>query len=358
VQTGSTIVTVLSLASVLAANAQAQPAEAPSPVPKISGFIDTTFNYNANRPKSGKNTFFSYSAQHNNFSVNTADVSLSGTIEGLSYYVQVDAGSDAVVNSFAYSTGTIFDLQEAYAQYTSPNQWGVKVGKFVTYHGIELIESGSDPTISRGFLFGLAEPATHVGGVATYQATPEVDIAIGLINGWDLFADNNKFKMAVAKVGINLGDPLGLTLSSYVGPDQANNTDHYRATFDVTGVSKQGLTTINFQGNFGFEQQVTMMGEDDFWYGFGIQPVFKLADQVSLGLRGEMFYDDKGSRGGVPAGASLFDLTITPGYLVTPAFLIRGEARLDVSNKDAFEAHDGTAASSQLIGMVEALASF
>ena len=354
-QTGSTILTVLTLTSALALTARSGHAQ---PSPKISGFIDTTYNYDANRPKSGDNSYFSYSKQHNNISVNTADVSLSGSADGLSYYIQVDAGSDAAVNSFAYQTGTIFDVQEAYAQYASQNQWGIKVGKFVTYHGIELIESGSDPTISRGFLFGLAEPATHVGAVATYQVTPELDVAIGAINGWDLFADNNKFKMIVAKVGLNRGDPLGLTFSSYLGPDQADNTDNWRATFDLTGVSKRGNTTINFQGNFGFEQKVTMTAEDDYWYGLGIQPVFKLDDQFSIGVRGEMFYDDKGSRGGVPVGATLFDVSVAPGYVLTPGLLLRVEARLDLSNEDAFEAHDGTAKSSQVVGSAEVIASF
>jgi hypothetical protein len=220
-----------------------------------------------------------------------------------------------------------------------------------------VIESGSNPTISRGYLFGLAEPFTHVGAVATYQAG-EVDFAIGAINGWDLIADNNTFKMIVAKLGINLGDPLGLTISSYVGPDQANNTDHWRATFDVTGVSKHGNTTINFQGNFGFEQHATMAGEDDSWFGLGIQPVFKLDDRLSLGVRGEMFRDDKGSRGVSAPQALLFNLSVAPAFTLTPGLVLRVEARVDLSNKDAFEAHDGTAKNNQIVGMAEALASF
>jgi hypothetical protein len=88
--------------------------------PKISGFIDTTYNYNINRPASGKNTYFSYAAQQNNLSLNTADVALSGSIQDtLSYYVQVDMGADATVDAYAYGFPTIFDIQEAYVQYTS-----------------------------------------------------------------------------------------------------------------------------------------------------------------------------------------------------------------------------------------------
>ena len=36
-------------------------------------------------------------------------------------------------------------------------------GKFVTYEGIEVIEGPVNPTLTRGFLFGLAEAIGHVG---------------------------------------------------------------------------------------------------------------------------------------------------------------------------------------------------
>lgn len=49
-----------------------------------------------------------------------------------------------------------------------------------------------------------------------------------------------------------------------------------------------------------------------------------------------------------------------PSSLARPDvnLVLRAEARLDVSNKDAFEAHDGTAIHNQIVGMVEALATF
>ncbi len=331
--------------------------------PTVSGFIDTTYNYNFNRPGSGKNTYFSYAAQHNNLSLNTADVAISGKVgDSLVYYVQADMGADATVNSYNYGVPTIFDIQEAYAAYTSKDKWGFKVGKFVTFNGIEVIESGSNPTISRGYLFGLAEPYTHVGGVLTYQATDKVDVALGVINGWDLLDDNNRAKMIVGKLGVNLGDPLLLTLSAYAGPDQPGNTDNWRTTFDLTGVTKQGKVAINFQANVGFEQKVVPTAdptafENDSWFGLGIQPVFTLSDSLTLGTRAEMFRNDKGSRGVAPK-ALLFNLAVAPAYTITKNLVLRVEGRLDVSDKPAYETSDGTAKKNQVVGMAEAIASF
>lgn len=335
-------------------------AEPASSAPKISGFVDTIYNYNFNRPADGKNSYYSYAGQHNNISLNAASVTVSGLVgDSLAYFVQVDAGADAVVDTYAYGVPTIFDIQEAYGQYTSKHKWGLKVGKFVTQHGIEVIESGANPTISRGFLFGLAEPFTHVGGMVTYQASSKLDFALGAINGWDLLNDNNKAKSLLAKVGINLGDDLALTISGTAGPDQPGNTDNWRTSFDVTGISKQGATTLNFQANVGSEQKVTADGKNDSWFGFGVQPVFKLSDTLSIGTRAEMFRNDKGSRcGAACAGAVLVNLAVAPALTLTSNLVLRFEARLDVSDKDAFVQHDGGATNRQVVALTEAIASF
>src|SRR5258708_16699814 len=80
-------------------------------------------------------------------------------------------------------------------------------GKFATYEGIEVIEGPADPTITRGFLFWLAEPVTHVGAKLHYTTGP-VDVGVGLVNGWDtnntLFetGDNNNQKTLIWRAAV------------------------------------------------------------------------------------------------------------------------------------------------------------
>jgi len=57
-------------------------------------------------------------------------------------------------------------------------------GKFVTSEGIEVIEGNQDYTVTRGFLFGLAEPYTTTGVKADYQFTKQLDLMLGVVNGW------------------------------------------------------------------------------------------------------------------------------------------------------------------------------
>src|SRR5690606_18457415 len=217
------------------APAPADEAGSPSPLdalpaPQVSGFVDVTYNYNTRDPMAGVTPFHTYTAQHDTVLLNAAHLALSGSNQSVTYAIELDIGTDAAINSGDDEV----DLQEAYLAYVSPLGLGVKAGKFATFSGIEVIESGVNPTISRGFLFGLAECFTHVGAVATYQISPAFDVALGVVNGWDVVVDNNGGKTMVGKVGYT-SDRAAVTASAYAGPEQPDDEDRWRLSGDITG---------------------------------------------------------------------------------------------------------------------------
>jgi len=330
--------------------------------PTLSGFVDATYNVNFNRPVDGNTPLHTYTGRSNSFLLNTAHVELNGSDEHLSYSLQIDGGTDAVIDS----GGSYFDVQEAYAAYTASSGLGFKVGKFVTYNGIEVIESPSNPTISRGFLFNMAEPFTHTGGVVTYKANDQIDVAIGLVNGWDLVVDNNGMKTIVAKLGVTLPSLL-LTVSALAGPEKASNNDDWRTTLDVTGDFKADKLDLWFQANYGMEQKTAPDGGAGSWFGLGVQPVYHLEDDLSIGGRVELFDDLDGTRSGVNAlgrKQMLINISAAPAYTITPHLTLRGELRVDLSTgRDAgvpapFVTTKGDANSAQVIALGEAIVSF
>lgn len=336
---------------------QPDPASEPAPdesttslAPTISGFIDGTYNYNFNHPAAGVTPFHTYTAPHHSFLLNAAHLALTGSDGQLSYAVEIDAGTDAFVNTLDDD----FDVQEAWAAYTTDMGLGFKVGKFVTLNGIEVIESGSNPTISRGFLFGLAEPFTHVGGLVTYKISDTLDVAAGLVNGWDVMVDNNSLKTMVGKFGLTL-DQVLLVLSAYTGPEQPLNNDDWRTTFDLTGVVKLGTIDIWFQANIGTEENAAADGSA-VWTGLGVQPVIRINEQLSVGARAEVFSDNDGARTAVDQ--TLFNLSAAPAFAVTKNLILRAEGRVDVSSEDVYVDTDGEASSVQLIALTEALLVF
>jgi len=307
--------------------------------PNFSGYIETTYNYNLSN--SNTNALRSYDARANQILLNNVHLNVSGNpSDKVSYTTEFDFGTDAAVHGLLHQAGTGgapigVDVQEAYMTYAFSDKFKFTGGKFVTFEGIEVIEGPFNPTISRGYLYGLAEPYTHVGGYLTFVASDKMDFKLGVVNGWDLLIDNNPDKTIISRLGMNLGDPLAFVLSYITGIEQANSKN-WRNSFDLTGVTKviPGVA-LNFQTNYGTETFTDSTGDTHAkWFGFTLQPIVALTDNIDLGLRAEYFADDDGVRTGV-ANLKAFNFTITPA-LKFDGLLFRLEYRLDNSNKEIF----------------------
>jgi hypothetical protein len=259
--------------------------------------------------------------------------------------INFDAGSDAAVNNFTAGTPSaqLFDVPQAFASYSNAGVT-LTAGKFATYEGIEVFQGPNNPTITRGFLYFLAEPVTHVGAKVHYASGP-IDVGVGLVNGWDtngrfFTADNNDMKTGIFRVGVTPNKQFFAALSGTYGVEKAGGTSDPRLSVDLTGaVIPNDNITINFQGNLGSEKAAglpdptTGAPTDASWFGFTVQPVLKF-DAVSVGARYEYFKDTKGSRTLVANDPTYMNFTITPGYTFDGAFTLRAEFRYDTCSEE------------------------
>ncbi len=320
--------------------------------PAFSGYIEGTYNYNLSGGTT--NALRSYDARANQILLNNVHLVAAGSPSNkVSYYADFDFGTDAAVHgllhqpSFTAPIGV--DIQEAAITYSFSDQFKFTGGKFVTFEGIEVIEGPNNPTISRGYLYGLAEPYTHVGGYLNFIPSRQVDIKLGIVNGWDLLVDNNMDKTIISRVGINLGDPLAFGISLLTGVEQVNS-ENWRNSVDLTGVTKAiNGVALNFQVNYGSETFTDSSGADTDtkWFGFTIQPVITLTTMLDLGLRAEYFADDQGARTGID-DLNVLNLTVVP-TLKLDGLTIRFEYRFDNSNKEIFVEKDKLSKNSNTI---------
>lgn len=294
--------------------------------PKISGHIDTTYNYDFNRPPA--NTNLRSFGRHDNFLLNAAQVNIEGSKDGIGYYAELAFGDDPMV--YNANAGDAVNLQEAFLTY----KWTavplmVKAGKFVTFQGIEVIESHLNPTVTRGYLFGLAEPYDHVGAVVGYEFPKYVDIWLGAVNGWDRDRDNNMGKTFVWKLGIKVNEKFWGSFQGYYGAEQTGNALNQRTSFDTVWYLKpMEMLTLAWQINAGGEQNVPGTGASySHWYGFGLQPTVKFNDTWSLGARYEWFQDLTGVQGFNRLVAQNF--TVTPTVNLTENLMFRLDLRHD-----------------------------
>jgi hypothetical protein len=335
-----------------AAPAPAPPAEAvAAPAPTypsttITGFVEGAYHRMLGSAHIGVAVPTRAYDSSNGFLLHTAHLALKHQLnEHVFGVIEFDAGADATYNHdpIGYQR-TLFDVQEAYAVATGEGLT-FTAGKFATYEGIEVIEGPANPTITRGFLYWLAEPVTHVGAKLHY-ATGPVDVGVGLVNGWDtnntLFqtGDNNNKKTFIWRAAVTPSPMFFAALSGTYGVEQPDDSDP-RLSVDLTGaIVPTDFLTINFQGNIGSEKHVTTMGVDptktSSWMGFGLQPVIK-SGAASLGARFEYFKDKNHSRtvltDGTSPDPSFLNLTVTPGYTFGGAFTVRGELRYDHSSQ-------------------------
>jgi hypothetical protein len=96
--------------------------------------------------------------------------------------------------------------------------------------------------------------------------------------------------------------------------------------------------------------------QDATWFGLGVQPLFHVSDQFTVGGRAEYFNDNDGARTGTKV--QLFNVTVAPGYLVTPNLLLRAEARIDLADEAVLQDDSGGFVKNQVVVLGEAIASF
>ncbi|HEX7479320.1 MAG TPA: outer membrane beta-barrel protein, partial [Polyangiales bacterium] len=262
--------------------------------------------------------------------------------DSLTAHIGIDAGRDATINGARPYGGGPFDVLEAFATYTG-GKVSLTAGKFVTYEGIEVAPGPLNPTVTRGYLYYFAEPITHTGFKVHYQATDELNIGLGIVNGWDNLVDDNNMKTFIGRIGYTPSTSFFAALSATYGAEALHNDKNQRLSLDLTGCwTVTDTLLLNFQGNFGTEpnagyknQSSTAIDSTASWYGVGVQPVYT-SGAWSLAGRLEWFADPNGARvAAAAAGAkgNYVNVTLAPGYKLADGFRIRAELRADISTE-------------------------
>jgi hypothetical protein len=145
----------------------------------------------------------------------------------------------------------------------------------VTLLGYEVIESPNKLSFSRGYLFSLAIPLTHTGGLLSYTFSEQFSVTAGVVLGWDNSRDNNDAVSYTGQFALTPIKDLTANLNWIVGPEQTDNKANQRAVLDLV-VNYTGLksTTLGLNVDYGFEQDEaflrslgTRRNNDATWWG-------------------------------------------------------------------------------------------
>lgn len=274
------------------------------------------------------------------------------------YGLVVTAGLDSQKNhslgifrdrddQFPFRNTEKFDLQQGYVSGTVPLGSGLtlKGGKFVTLLGYEVIESPNNPNFSRGYLFSLAIPFTHTGGLLSYTFTDWFSVTAGVVVGWDNSQDNNDRPSVTGQFAFTPVKDLTANLTWIAGPEQNDNNTHQRYVldfvFNYTGIKN---TTLGLNVDYGHETKEaslvaldTRQDTDATWWGWALYGAYDWTEKLTTVLRQEFFKDADGARTGFGSKLDLFSTTATVQYKIWKGLVGRLEYRHDSADEKVFK---------------------
>jgi putative OmpL-like beta-barrel porin-2 len=322
----------------------------------ISGFLDTSYTWSSNHPRSPTDISGRYfDKDHNKIDFNDFNLTIEKPEKdwGVGFKVVGDFGRTAELLREATLWNKKFqkqpsaELREAFLTTTIPIGEGlqIKAGKFVTLMGTEVIPApGSyNPNISRSFLFNYAIPFTHLGALFSYPVLKTLTIMGGPVTGWDNPHDNNSSPSFHGGFTFTPAEVFSLATSVMAGPEQSHNTNRTRFTIsNVATIKPVSDLTLFLEYSYGHEEKVTASLRDGTWQGVAGIASYDWTERFNTALRAEWFNDRDGSRLGGDflgnhANVAVGEMTLTGAYKFTKMLLGRAEVRQDWSDQKFYK---------------------
>jgi len=314
---------------------------------EISGFVDTYYTYNFNRPSNPcatvgsvavSNCLYNFNVAHNSLSLNLAEVALEKKPTADSragFRVDLDYGPSAtMVNAFEPGGSTYQNIEQAYVSFLAPAGTGLQIdfGKFVTMMGNEVIETKDNWNYSRGLLFALAIPYYHTGARLTYSPSSKVTLQAHVVNGWNNAQDNNTGKSIGGAVTLKPTGALTIIENVMFGPEQTDNNDDWRKISD-TIVTYTATKQLTLAANYDHGQD-TVNGSKVMWHGIAGYAKYQANDWFALSPRVEWYRDSDGFSTGTDQ--TLKEATVTAELKHKDGIIMRLEYRGDFSDEPFF----------------------
>jgi len=248
-------------------------------------------------------------------------------------------------DAFPFRNTPWFDIQEAYISGRAPIGEGpqLKLGKFVTLLGYEVIEGPSNLNYSRGYLYTFAIPFTTTGGLVSYTFNDWLSAQAGLVLGWDRSNTDNSGPSGTGQIAVTPLKDLSTALNFIVGPEISGDKNPIRWVIDLTA-NYTGVKDFTFGFNFDYgwqENDVFLANQGQpnknaQWYGIAGYAAYDFLKDFRVALRQEWFDDVNGVRTGTAGGVTLFSTTATLQYNIWKGLFARGEYRHDQANEFVF----------------------
>jgi hypothetical protein len=334
---------------------------APAPPFTISGFVDTYYSYNFNKPDSRLNQLptTNFDFDHNTFGLSLAELVVSKAAEPVGFRMDFDYGptTDFVhcgtvnCNPAVSPEATYKNIQQAYVTWATPLKVTLDMGKFVTHMGAEVIESKDNWNYTRSLLFCCAIPYYHAGVRANYPINDMLFVNGYVLNGWNDVIETNAMKTYGATIGFTPIKQLPIVLN-WIGPEECTDPTTCPSGFVYTNkqvydaiVTFNATDALSFMLNYDYGSLKDATDKTLKYSGWAAYARWKV-DPCAVAIRYEMVDDKDGLMLGA-ADNKVSELTVTAEHTVAKSLLTRLEYRRDKADQNIYEKKDAKVTDSQ-----------
>ncbi|MGA7157887.1 MAG: porin [Acidobacteriaceae bacterium] len=311
----------------------------------FSGYLDTYYSYNQNRPSSSANgqtnDLYNFDDKTDQFNLAAADLTLNHDPAPVGVHIDLIAGRANTLIHSSFSDDKY--IEQAYLSAKPPKTHGTEfdLGQFVSSAGAEVIPTMNIWDYSHSLLFTYAVPYFHFGLRTSTPITKNWAAGLQLVNGWNNVVANNG--------GITVGLTNAYTrprytwdLNIYTGPSNNDTQKGYRNLIDTT-LLLTPTAKFNAYVNYDYGQNHTpptfaAAAASPHWQGIALAARQQITTKSALAARYEYFDDNQGFQTGT--AQRLNEVTTTYEYNWLSGLLMRAEFRRDSSNVAFF--HKGS----------------
>ena len=338
---------------------------------QVTGYVDSYFGYNANKPADQSIGFRGTTYNHNSFQFNAAKLSFNRPTSGPN---SVGYRLDLVYGPLADSFNSLYEfpvagrtqdsiqrnILNAYVSYTAPVGKGLTfdVGKFTTFIGAEVFDTVDNWNYQQGIMFAFAQPFYHTGLRMNYAASDKVGVGFYLVNGWNNSFDQNTGKSVGFSLTLTPNSKFQIIQNYLGGPENSISNNGWRHLYDgVINATINPHVALRFNYDIGTNKAPISSDPNASWRGIASSIRFSKADgKIALAPRFEYLHDASGFATLFPQDLKTF--TLTNEYKIRPNFSTKLEYRYDFSNQDVFKKNTDEFSKRQNVFLVGLVYSF
>ena len=245
------------------------------------------------------------------------------------------------------------------------NQWTVAFGRFDAPIGFERDDEPLNLIATNSSNFAYARPGKLTGVQLHYTVTPRFELWGVAANGWDVAADNNRGKTALARAQWIPIPWVTLGVTGGYGPERDATDAHQRSLLSSDLTVDRGRVIVGAELNLGREQDPA---GNPTWRGGAVTAFLRLTRSLGFTARYDQLEDSDGLLTGTPQ--ILRSVTVGPMWYFSrasegifsniehtrfhlPQIALRGAVRADWSSQPFFTDASGGLQGSNTRGILE-----